>query len=197
MSKLYIENGLLPEPGLYLDNPEHPELVLKSVDPIAWARKFDSTNKEYPKNDGDLADARHDPGLYLNVVKSYGDNEDDWIKQFQYSELFDEAYELAKEELDIRAKPGSNYAAPTTDEKWEKLEALRLKKQKLALKLAKQRNDESKKWRSGEVGSTKKGNPHRDPSIGTFMGGGTHKAHSGDGQEDLTSFVNTLMEKKK
>lgn len=57
-----------PEPRLYLEVQDAEPLMLKSIDPIKWARKFDDKNKEYPKSDADLADSRHD--LYLDVGKA-------------------------------------------------------------------------------------------------------------------------------
>ena len=48
--------------SLYLD-------LNKGGDPSAHARKHDGTNKEYPKSEADLADDRHEPGLYLALHK--------------------------------------------------------------------------------------------------------------------------------
>lgn len=40
-----------------------------------------------------------------------------------------------------------------------------------------------------------KGNPHRDPTVGHFISGGAGKAMNKQGQEDMSEFMNSLMDK--
>jgi len=44
--------------------------------------------------------------------------------------------------------------------------------------------------------NTNKANPHRDPSIGTFISGGAGRAKSGEGQHDLSGLMTDLMNTK-
>jgi len=44
--------------------------------------------------------------------------------------------------------------------------------------------------------NTHKANPHRDPSIGTFINGGQGRAKSGEGRYDLSGLIDDMMERK-
>ena len=98
---------------------------------------------------------------------------------------------LCEKELDLREKQLSSYnKAPQPDPLWQDMDKLRLDKQRLVLRLAKQRNAKAKKFENAM-----KANPHRDPSVGQYIAGGGGAA-KGKGQTDLSGKVDELMKEK-
>lgn len=169
--RLYLE---AERPGLplYVNVPDAQPLILKGIDPIKWARKFDWTNGsgEHAKHKNVASSHKEDDQLYLKINKSIGD---EWIDSFIGTPLFDEAYALCQQSLDLQSK--RNGKVPADVNLYKEEDKLRLKKDRLKLQLAKLRDGKFKKIIEKIKGTEK-----------------SVKARAG--QEDLTNFVNDLMD---
>ena len=110
---------------------------------------------------------------------------DDFLLQFQGTEYFNEAAKLCEREIDLRMR-NLEQTFPDERDNWGKMDKVHLEKQKLLLQLARDRNTKSKKIDA----AMEKANPHRDPSIGTYIGGGAHKAKT----HDLSEFMDSLSQ---
>jgi hypothetical protein len=84
----------------------------------------------------------------LVLSKGYG-HDDEWLRDFEGTELFAEAVKLCERELDLKLKQAERRLvvepiSPRKESHYDKMERIRLEKKKLGLQLAKKRHAQRK-----------------------------------------------------
>lgn len=108
--------------------------------------------------------------LYLE--KAFG-HDDEWLRDFEGSDLFNDAVKLCERELDLKLKQAAKRAEPREivreESHYDKMERIRLEKKKLGLQLAKQRHARRKQMDAAMTKAKAPGQQDLNPVIAALM----------------------------